>query len=81
MSNALPLALMLALLAGVTVPAARADSDQASQLSTSLTADAPKQCPRLNNRYGYYANPWCTEAEQRAWDIWEARAFRRAAGK
>lgn len=32
-----------------------------------------KDCTRLNGRYGYYANPWCTAAEQERWDRWEAR--------
>lgn len=32
-----------------------------------------KDCTRLNARYGYYANPWCTAAEQERWDRWEAR--------
>jgi len=27
-----------------------------------------KDCTRLNGRFGYYGNPWCTPAEQRAWD-------------
>ena len=32
-----------------------------------------KDCTRLNARYGYYGNPWCTAAEQERWDRWEAR--------
>jgi hypothetical protein len=28
-----------------------------------------KDCTRFNGRIGYYGNPWCTEAEQRAWDL------------
>jgi hypothetical protein len=32
----------------------------------------PKDCTRYNGRIGYYANPWCTPAEQRAWDLWDA---------
>lgn len=27
-----------------------------------------KDCTRLNGRFGYYGNPWCTKAEQDAWD-------------
>ncbi len=35
--------------------------------------DAPvKDCTRVNGRYGYYGNPWCTRAEQARWDRWEA---------
>lgn len=35
-----------------------------------------KDCTRLNGRWGYYGNPWCTKAEQRAFDRWEARRHR-----
>jgi hypothetical protein len=33
---------------------------------------AIKDCTRLNGRYGYYGNPWCTPAEQARWDRWSA---------
>jgi hypothetical protein len=37
------------------------------------TRDAPiKDCTRVNGRYGYYGNPWCTAAEQARWDRWSA---------
>ena len=37
------------------------------------TRDAPvKDCTRINGRYGYYGNPWCTPAEQARWDRWSA---------
>lgn len=32
-----------------------------------------KDCTRINGRYGYYGNPWCTRAEQIRWDRWTAR--------
>ena len=32
----------------------------------------PKDCTKLNGRNGYYGNPWCTEAEQRQWDRYDA---------
>ena len=36
--------------------------------------DAPiKDCTRINGRYGYYGNPWCTPAEQARWDQWSAQ--------
>ncbi|MGD9668267.1 MAG: hypothetical protein AB7U75_04330 [Hyphomicrobiaceae bacterium] len=38
---------------------------------------APKDCTRYNGRWGYYGNPWCTPAEQRAFDLWEARRLSR----
>jgi hypothetical protein len=37
-------------------------------------AEAPvKDCTRLNGRWGYYGNPWCTPSEQLRWDRWDAR--------
>ncbi len=36
--------------------------------------DAPiKDCTRLNGRFGYYGNPWCTPAEQARWDRWSSQ--------
>jgi hypothetical protein len=37
----------------------------------------PKDCTRLNGRYGYYGNPWCSHREQLRWDRWEAERLRR----
>lgn len=34
---------------------------------------ALKDCTRVNGRYGYYGNPWCSAAEQAAFDRWDAR--------
>lgn len=36
-------------------------------------AQMPKDCTRYNGRHGFYGNIWCTEAEQRAWDIYTSR--------
>jgi hypothetical protein len=37
-------------------------------------ADPPiKDCTRINGRWGYYGNFWCTPAEQLRWDRWQAR--------
>ncbi len=37
-------------------------------------AQAPvKDCTRVNGRWGYYGNLWCSPAEQQAWDRAEAR--------
>ncbi len=36
-----------------------------------------KDCARINGRYGYYGNPWCTPREQARWDKWSARKHRR----
>lgn len=44
---------------------------------SSRNAAPLKDCTRLNGRWGYYGNPWCTPAEQRAFDVWEARRIER----
>jgi hypothetical protein len=36
-----------------------------------------KDCTRFNGRWGYYGNPWCTPAEQQAFDRAEARRLAR----
>lgn len=38
---------------------------------------AVKDCTRINGRFGYYANPWCTPSQQRAWDRASAPRRRR----
>lgn len=78
MPNTAHLSLILAAVA--TATAAHAGAARPSQTRAGPIAQ-PKECPRLNSRFGYYGNPWCTEAEQRAWDIWEARARQRSATK
>jgi len=35
-----------------------------------------KDCTRINGRWGYYGNPWCTPAEQDAWDRATSRPVR-----
>jgi hypothetical protein len=38
-----------------------------------VARDAPvKDCTRINGRYGYYGNPWCSPREQARWDRWSA---------
>ncbi|MGD9783728.1 MAG: hypothetical protein AB7E80_04805 [Hyphomicrobiaceae bacterium] len=39
------------------------------------TADsfAIKDCTRFNGHWGYYGNPWCSPAQQRAFDRIETR--------
>ena len=36
-----------------------------------------KDCTRFNGRWGYYGNPWCSPAEQQAFDRAEARRLAR----
>jgi hypothetical protein len=66
------IALLMAIGAASAVPSAAKDGRQAR-----IPAPPTKDCTRLNGRYGYYDNPWCTPAEQRAWDRAEARRFSR----
>ncbi len=37
-----------------------------------------KDCTRINGRWGYYGNPWCSPREQDAWDRFEARRHARS---
>ncbi|MFA5898891.1 MAG: hypothetical protein WC829_07225 [Hyphomicrobium sp.] len=58
------IALLLAVAAAFSVPA-----DAGRRKGARAWQPAPvKECPRLNGRFGYYGNPWCTKAEQDAWD-------------
>jgi hypothetical protein len=35
--------------------------------------EAPvRDCTRINGRYGYYGNPWCSAREQERFDRWSA---------
>lgn len=36
-----------------------------------------KDCTRVNGRWGYYGNPWCTPAEQDRFDRWSAARWAR----
>jgi hypothetical protein len=41
--------------------------------SGQYAREAPvRDCTRINGKYGYYGNPWCTHQEQARWDRWEA---------
>jgi hypothetical protein len=56
---------------------ADAGSDQAPRQTSEAPGSRPaKDCTRINSRFGYYANPWCTPAEQLQWDRWEAKRYR-----
>lgn len=54
------LALMLA--AALAVPAG------AGSRNVRAWQAPVKDCTPFNGRFGYYGNPWCTPAEQRAWE-------------
>jgi len=66
---------VLALLAAAAMPGVAAD---ARGKQWGKLAEAPlKDCTRLNGRWGYYGNPWCSPAEQLRWDRWDAQRFGR----
>jgi hypothetical protein len=66
---------LLLLASAVTTSAA-----EAREFRPKLSA-SPKDCTRINGRWGYYGNPWCTRAEQLRWDRWDAaRAQRLGSG-
>jgi hypothetical protein len=54
---------------------------EAKRYRPTLASPPLKDCTRLNGRWGYYGNPWCSKAEQLRWDRWDAaRAARSASG-
>lgn len=68
----------LALVALIAMPALAGHAAEQRRAQENAPGQAvqerpAKDCTRLNSRYGYYANPWCTEAEQERWDRLEAR--------
>jgi hypothetical protein len=72
--------LTLAALIPLFAHMAHADGTRASAgVERAHRQTAPKDCTRVNGRVGYYANPWCSPAEQRAWDLWDARRHRLSA--
>ena len=48
-----------------------------SRKGVRSTPPPVKDCTRMNGRWGYYDSPWCTPAEQLAWDRAEARRLGR----
>jgi hypothetical protein len=73
----------LALFVALAVMPTVVDATEAQAASRKLRAIEPygplppKDCTRLNGRYGYYGNPWCSRHEQLLWDRWEAERIRR----
>ena len=75
--NALLCAAALTGLAFVTMTAASAGGYRVHKAEREYARRAPlKDCTRINGRYGYYGNPWCTPAEQRRWDNYSYNASR-----
>lgn len=67
------MALLLASIAALALPA---EAGKRRGAQTWQQAAPVKDCTRLNGRFGYYGNPWCTRAEQDAWDRATARRAR-----
>jgi hypothetical protein len=67
--------LLVLLAAAVALAGAASAEGYRTYNSTRAYASATpvKDCTRLNGRWGYYGNPWCTPAEQAAWDRWSDR--------
>jgi len=72
----MPLSLRAAIAAILAVsalpPAALAERGRTTAVRQPLVSPPVKDCTRINGRIGYYANPWCSPAEQERWDRWEA---------
>ena len=66
------IALMLVLAAAFA-----ASGEAGSRKGVRSTPPPVKDCTRMNGRWGYYDSPWCTPAEQLAWDRAEARRLGR----
>ncbi len=65
---------MILLAAAAALPAADVAAGTSGSAARRAYVQAPlKDCTRLNGRWGYYGNPWCTPAEQLRWDRWDAR--------
>ena len=71
MRQATALAVLLLLTAGIAIPA------EARRGARTWNSPPVKDCTRINGRMGYYANPWCTPAEQARWDRWDSRRTQR----
>jgi len=70
-----PLSLMMAFAIALSAGFA-APSDAGSRRGMRTYSAPLKDCTRLNGRFGYYGNPWCSPAEQRAWDRAQGRRSR-----
>jgi hypothetical protein len=64
--------LVLAIASAFAVPA-----ESRSRKYQRNTPPPVKDCTRINGRWGYYGNPWCSPAEQQAFDRAEARRLGR----
>lgn len=61
----------------VTISALSVPAESRSRKQVRSAQAPVKDCTRFNGRWGYYGNPWCTPAEQQAFDRAEARRLGR----
>jgi hypothetical protein len=61
----------------ITLAAIAASPGYAGRKGVRSVPPPVKDCTRINGRWGYYGNPWCTPAEQLAFDRAEARRLGR----
>lgn len=71
-----PLSLIALALAGAAMITAPADAARRRNAPAWQPAPVVKDCTPLNGRFGYYGNPWCTKAEQDAWNRATSRTLR-----
>jgi hypothetical protein len=63
----------IVLAAAVLLAVGAASAEAHRAYKRGYIREAPvKDCTRLNGRFGYYGNPWCTPAEQDRFDRSEA---------
>jgi len=60
--------LTLTAAAAVALLAPMSTHSEARKRGAEVQRPVLKDCTRVNGRFGYYGNPWCTPAEQKAWD-------------
>lgn len=70
------LSLLALLVAGVAMIVVPAEAARRRAAPGWQQAPVVKDCTPLNGRYGYYGNPWCTQAEQDAWSRATSRKLR-----
>jgi hypothetical protein len=56
----------------VAAGAASAEGYRDYKAQHGYVREAVKDCTRLNGRFGYYGNPWCSPQEQARFDRWQA---------
>lgn len=71
-----PAKLLILIVAAAAVYGAPAEAAKKRNAPTWQPAPVVKDCAPFNGRFGYYGNPWCTKAEQDAWDRATSRRTR-----